>query len=115
MGAFAPGVPVQPVLLDFRRNTRFNPGWGLDMSTYWHFLRMMTQFKTHVDVTVLPVYKPSAAEKADPRLYAENVRILMAQHLGCTLSDYSTKVWLILLLQGYSGALVAVKEIALAP
>lgn len=55
MGAFAPGVPVQPVLLGFRRNTRFNPGWGLDASTYWHFLRMMTQFKTHIDITVMPV------------------------------------------------------------
>ena len=86
-------MPVQPVLLDFRRNIRFNPGWGLDMSTYWHFLRMLTQFRTHIDITVLPVYTPSAAEKADPRLYSENVRILMAQHLGCPLSDYSTKVW----------------------
>lgn len=55
VGAFAPGVPVQPVLLDFRRNTRFNPGWGLDTSTYWHFLRLMTQFKCYVDITIMPV------------------------------------------------------------
>ena len=55
VGAFAPGVPVQPVLLDYSRNKCFNPGWGLDASTYWHFVRFQTQFRTYIDLTVLPV------------------------------------------------------------
>ncbi len=122
MGAFAPGVPVQPVLLDYSRNKCFNPGWGLDASTYWHFFRFQTQFRTYIDLTVLPVrcsqmsrtlwrvtllrtvltsnlgkfvlqlYHPSAEEKADARLFANNVRVLMAKHLQCSLSDFSTKV-----------------------
>ena len=27
----------------------------MDASTYWHFYRLLTQFKTHVDIIVLPV------------------------------------------------------------
>ena len=123
VGAFAPGVPVQPVLIDYSRNKCFNPGWGLDASTYWHFFRFQTQFRTYVDLTVLPVrcclsmvhaieevhsvahhcdakygdgvlqlYHPSAEEKADSHLFANNVRVLMAKHLQCSLSDFGTKV-----------------------
>ena len=36
------------------------------------------------------VYHPSAEEKADARLYAENVRQLMSQHLNCPCVDYGT-------------------------
>ena len=46
---------MQPVLLNYSRNKYFNPGWGLDASTYWHFIRLQTQFRTYIDLTVLPV------------------------------------------------------------
>lgn len=36
---------------------------------------------------ILPVYVPSSKEKADAKLYAENVRVLMAQRLGVPLAD----------------------------
>ena len=38
-------------------------------------------------VEILPVYVPNSKEKADPKLYAENVRVLMAKRLGVPLAD----------------------------
>lgn len=40
---------------------------------------------------VLPPYMPSPEERADPRLYAENVRRLMAKKLGAQLSHQGLK------------------------
>lgn len=56
-GAFAPGLPVMPVLLKYS-SVRFNPGWGI-VYTAWHFFRMFNQFKNNVVVEVLPIYYPS--------------------------------------------------------
>ncbi len=36
---------------------------------------------------ILPVYVPNAKEKADPKHFAENVRVLMARRLGVPLAD----------------------------
>lgn len=55
VGGFAPGVAVQPILLDYSANKRFNPGWGLDESTLWHMWRVFTQLRTHIRLQVLPV------------------------------------------------------------
>jgi hypothetical protein len=55
VGGFAPGVAVQPVLLDYSANRHFNPGWGLDESTPWHFWRLLTQLRTHIRLKILPV------------------------------------------------------------
>lgn len=88
VGGFAPGVAVQPILLDYSENKRFNPGWGLDESTIWHIWRVFTQLRTHIRLKVLPVYHPS---EEDPKLYAENVRRLMGQHLNAPLVDYGTR------------------------
>ena len=33
------------------------------------------------------MYMPSSKEKADPKLYAENVRVLMGRHLAVPLVD----------------------------
>lgn len=55
VGGFAPGVAVQPILLDYSANKHFNPGWGLDESTIWHMWRVFTQLRTHIRLQVLPV------------------------------------------------------------
>lgn len=39
----------------------------------------------------LQIYHPSAEEKADPKLYAENVRRLMGAHLQAPCVDYGTR------------------------
>ncbi|KAK9901224.1 hypothetical protein WJX75_001079 [Coccomyxa subellipsoidea] len=84
-GAFVGGRPVLPVLLKYR-SKHFHQGWGRVQSSLWHFMRGQTQFINLADVEVLPPYIPSAEERADPRLYAENVRRLMAEKLGAQLS-----------------------------
>ncbi len=57
-GAFAAGLPVMPVLLKYR-SVRLNPGWGI-VYTAWHFFRVCNQYVNHLEVDVLPIYRPSA-------------------------------------------------------
>jgi hypothetical protein len=45
-----------------------------------------SQFCNHLEVVILPPYRPSEAERADARLYAANVRAAMAAALGAPLS-----------------------------
>ncbi|EPY89911.1 lysophosphatidylcholine acyltransferase 1 isoform 1 [Camelus ferus] len=59
VSAFIPGVPVQPVVLRYP-NRLF-----------------------------LPVYSPSEEERKDPALYASNVRRVMAEALGVSVTDYT--------------------------
>ena len=49
-------------------------------------VRMMCQLWNELEVTILPHYTPSEAERQDPELYAKNVRQLYAQHLGVPLA-----------------------------
>lgn len=47
----------------------------------FHLLRMLTQAYNPLELEFLPVYRPSAAERNNPQLYAQNVRLLMARAL----------------------------------
>ncbi|KAK9843883.1 hypothetical protein WJX84_004630 [Apatococcus fuscideae] len=85
-GAFAAHRPILPVLLHYRAKY-FHPGWGSITSPLFHMLRMLCQFSNSLEVEILPVYVPNSKEKADPKLYAENVRVLMAKRLGVPLAD----------------------------
>lgn len=57
-------------------------------NVYWHFWRLQAQFANYCEVHVLEPYLPNEAETADPRLYADNVRLMMAKKLGAKLSPY---------------------------
>jgi len=89
-GAFAPGKPVQPIVHKFPYKY-FNPTWtgagyggfGFDKILYL----MCCQPWNRVDVAVLPVYYPDEEEKKDSKLYAENVRDLMAYVSEYPVSD----------------------------
>lgn len=88
-GAFYPGVPVQPVLLRYPNK--------LDTVTWtWEgpgVLKLMwltlVQPHSNCEIEYLPVYKPSEEEKKDPKLYAHNVRQLMAKALGVPTLDFT--------------------------
>lgn len=43
-----------------------------------HVVFLLCQFVNHLEVIRLPVYYPTQEEKDDPKLYASNVRRLMA-------------------------------------
>ena len=47
----------------------------------------MTQFQTRLDIAILPPYTPSPEERADPKLYAANVRALYGRAMGLPLVE----------------------------
>ncbi|KAG5543249.1 hypothetical protein RHGRI_016102 [Rhododendron griersonianum] len=84
-GAFLAKAPVLPVILRYPYQ-RFSPAWDT-ISGVRHVILLFCQFVNYLDVTWLPVYYPSQQEKDDPKLYADNVRRLMASEGNLTMSD----------------------------
>ncbi|KAJ7966724.1 Lysophospholipid acyltransferase [Quillaja saponaria] len=84
-GAFLAKTPVLPVILRYPYQ-RFSPAWD-SISGVRHVIFLLCQFVNHIEVTRLPVYYPSQQEKDDPKLYANNVRRLMASEGNLILSD----------------------------
>ena len=50
-------------------------------------VRLVTQFQTRLDIAILPPYTPSPEERADPKLYAANVRALYGRAMGLPLVE----------------------------
>ncbi|VFQ62383.1 unnamed protein product [Cuscuta campestris] len=84
-GAFLAKVPVLPVILRYPYQ-RFSPAWD-SISGARHVILLLCQFVNYMEVIRLPVYFPSQQEKDDPKLYAKNVRRLMAREGNMALSD----------------------------
>ncbi|XP_010532073.1 PREDICTED: lysophospholipid acyltransferase LPEAT1-like isoform X2 [Tarenaya hassleriana] len=84
-GAFLAGTPVLPVILKYPYR-RFSLAWDT-ISGARHVIFLLCQFVNHMEVIHLPVYYPSQEEKDDPKLYASNVRRLMASEGNLILSD----------------------------
>jgi 1-acyl-sn-glycerol-3-phosphate acyltransferase len=89
-GVFATSQPVQPVVFRFDYK-HFNPCYtgrlvgGSDAIDI--ILRSVCQFVNYAEFKVLDVYYPSDQEKADALLYAKNMQVYMASHLGVSTSD----------------------------
>ncbi|KAG2324508.1 hypothetical protein Bca4012_039021 [Brassica carinata] len=84
-GAFLAGTPVLPVILKYPYE-RFSVAWDT-ISGARHIIFLLCQFVNHLEVIRLPVYYPSQEEKDNPKLYASNVRRLMATEGNLILSD----------------------------
>ncbi|XP_047954969.1 lysophospholipid acyltransferase LPEAT1-like isoform X1 [Salvia hispanica] len=84
-GVFLAKAPVQPVILRYPYR-RFSPAWD-SISGARHVILLLSQFVNYIEVKRLPVYHPSEQEIENPKLYAENVRKLMAQEGNLILSD----------------------------
>ena len=89
-GAFRAGLPVRPVLIDYGPLAKDlwmcaadseDPDSPLaDLKT---ILRLVLSAPFHaVTVTVLPPYVPSAAERTNAKLYADNVRALLQKRMA---------------------------------
>lgn len=88
-GAFIPGVPVRPLVIRHknRMNTAF---WTWDgPGAYTVMWLTLCQFSTEAVVERLPVYVPNSDEQRDPKLFASNVRKVMAEALNLPVSDHS--------------------------
>jgi lysophosphatidylcholine acyltransferase/lyso-PAF acetyltransferase len=89
VGAFLPGEPVQPVLLRYPYK-HYNPSWvGLNSNLALAILRCMLQFANHCEITLLDPHFPSDEEKQDAKLFANNVRSVMAKELGVETTEHS--------------------------
>jgi lysophosphatidylcholine acyltransferase/lyso-PAF acetyltransferase len=87
-GAFVPGKPVQPVLIRYPNDVdtvtwTWNQPHGAK-SILWLTL---TQPFSRASLEFLPVYAPSNEEIADSKLYANNVRQIMAKALKVPTND----------------------------
>ncbi|KAK2720995.1 hypothetical protein QYM36_004772 [Artemia franciscana] len=88
-GAFYPGVPVQPVCLRYA-GSEDTISWTWDGPGVLKILWLtLTKTITTMTIEFLPSVVPSEKEKLDPNLFAENVQLLMARHLGVPVADYS--------------------------
>ncbi|GMH84996.1 hypothetical protein TrST_g12830 [Triparma strigata] len=87
-GAFAPGEPITPILLTYP-NEHYNCACsgrnGTDLSLVW----CIFQFHNRMKATILDAYVPNEEEKADPNLFARNVRDFMAQELSLPTTEHS--------------------------
>eukprot|EP00357_Protocruzia_adherens_P003083 CAMPEP_0115040230 /NCGR_PEP_ID=MMETSP0216-20121206/44661_1 /TAXON_ID=223996 /ORGANISM="Protocruzia adherens, Strain Boccale" /LENGTH=309 /DNA_ID=CAMNT_0002421343 /DNA_START=89 /DNA_END=1014 /DNA_ORIENTATION=+ len=77
-GAFAAGLPVQPVVLKYPEAPMFHPQYTV-ISVLPHLFLMACGYHFELHAHFLPVYEPSPAEKKDWKLFAENVRTVITQ------------------------------------
>ncbi|XP_058739059.1 lysophospholipid acyltransferase LPEAT1-like isoform X2 [Vicia villosa] len=84
-GGFLAKAPVLPVILKYHYQ-RFSPAWD-SISGVRHVIFLLCQFVNNMEAIQLPLYYPSQQEMDDPKLYADNVRRLMATEGNLTLSD----------------------------
>eukprot|EP00250_Pteridium_aquilinum_P033674 c6060_g1_i1 orf=593-2368(-) len=87
LGAFMPGLPVQPVVLRYPY-VHFDNSWGRN-SVLKLVLRMLTQFHNFMEVEYLPVVYPSPREKDHPTLFAKRVKRIMAKALNVASTNHS--------------------------
>lgn len=87
LGAFYPGVAVQPVLLKYD-NMLDTVTWTWEGIDTWRVIvYSLSQFYVNLTIEFLPPYKPSQEEVKDPKLFAANVRAVMANSLGVGTTD----------------------------
>ena len=87
-GAFIPGKPVQPVLVRYpNRVDTVTWTWNQPHGSKTVMFATLAQLFSRASLELLPVYHPSEEEVADPKLYANNVRNLMAKALEIPTND----------------------------
>ncbi|KAJ8972089.1 hypothetical protein NQ317_018333 [Molorchus minor] len=88
-GAFYPGVPIQPVCIRYP-NKLDTVTWTWEGPSALKLLWLtLTQPFSNCELEFLPIYVPNEEEKRDPKLFANNVRAVMAKALGVPVVDYT--------------------------
>ena len=89
LGAFIPGAAVQPVLIEFLNDLDTFTWTMKGLGSFQALWFSLCQFSIKTRITYMPVYHPSTEEKADPRLFANNVRAIMADALGVPCTEHT--------------------------
>lgn len=88
LGAFTPGVPVQPVVVRYPHR-HLNPS---TVTCGVHFpaliVRLVCSMYTQCSLTYLPPVHPTEEERRNPHLFAERVRTVMSRELGVPLTRH---------------------------
>jgi len=87
LGSFYPGVTVQPVTVRYD-NLLDTVTWTWEgITAVWVIVYSLSQLYINCTVEFLPPYTPEQKEKEDPKLFAANVRKVMAESLGVGTTD----------------------------
>jgi len=78
-GAFYPLKPIQPVLIHYKFKY-FNPCW-VELNAPQYFTYLLTQWSNAVEITFLPVVRPTEEEKKDVTKYRDRLQEIMAREL----------------------------------
>lgn len=95
-GAFIPGVPVQPIIIRYKDNKRYDLTWTPGISLVRLMIGAFCEFNNMMEIEYLPPYVPNEEEKNDPELYAEHVRCYMADHMNVPVTDHKLEDMLLL-------------------
>ncbi len=87
-GAFLFGLPVQAVALDFSANVNMSLAYVVTRPKGYFVRRHLSQLVMHLEVTFLPLHRPSEAERADATLFANSVRASVARVLGAQTTKH---------------------------
>ena len=90
-GAFAPGLPVQPLVISYAGNPHAHPAWVEPLGLPLHnvVLSLLLQPINFMTATWLPPLSPSAEEVKQPALFAARVQATMAAALDVPTTEYS--------------------------
>ena len=89
-GAFAPGLPVQPLLVKYSSSSGLDTtSWTYNGPSFFTITWLtLCNLWTRIEVKRLPAYHPNEAEKQDARLYADNVREYVSVKSGIPTSPF---------------------------
>lgn len=87
LGSFYPGVTVQPVTVRYD-NLLDTVTWTWEgITAVWVIVYSLSQLYMNCTIEFLPPYTPDKKEVEDPKLFASNVRAVMAESLGVGTTD----------------------------
>lgn len=89
-GAFAPGLPVQPMVIKYTNSSGMDTtSWTYDGLSFFTITWLtLCNLWTRIEVTKLPAYFPNQEEKSDARLFADNVRKYVSQKTGIPTTPF---------------------------
>ena len=88
-GAFLPGMPVQPVLIEYQNRLNIFPWTMQGLNAYQIFFLTLCQFNNCMQITYMKVHTPNKTEIRDANVFASSVRRKMANKLDLVTTEHT--------------------------